>query len=220
MSALQTLEAHLTPGHLYRRSDLEKHSNAIDRHLKQLQNNGVLKKLSGGLYHYPRKTKFGAAPPTDHELVKKFLKDDRFLLFSQSAYNSLGLGTTQLHNEMLVYNHKRHGAFKIGGRTFKFVRKTHFPEKVTKEFLLIDLINNENNLKEGADIINKAKILAGKMGSHRLWSLLSELDWKHANLVLNKVVRQNDTHLHANLKNTGYQLSSFTPYCYKESTFA
>jgi len=220
MSALQTLKNHLEPGHLYRRADLEPHSNAVDRHLKQLQKSGVLKKLSGGLYHYPRKTKFGKAPPTDYELVKSFLKDDRFLLFSQSAYNSLGLGTTQLHNETLVYNHKRHGTFKIGGRTFKFVRKTHFPDKVTKEFLLIDLINNENSLKEGADIINKAKELAGKMSSHTLRSLLNELDWKHAQLVLNNIVSRNDTHLHTNLKNAGYQFASATPYCYKESTFA
>ena len=115
MSALQTLENQLTPGRLYRRSDLEPYSNAVDRHLNQLQNNGVLKKLSGGLYHYPRKTKFGEAPPSDDELVGGFLKDDRFLLFSQNLYNSLGLGTTQLYNETLVYNHKRHGTFKVGG---------------------------------------------------------------------------------------------------------
>ena len=220
MSALQTLEEHLTPGHLYRRSDLERHTNAVDRHLKQLQKKGVLKKLSGGLYHYPRKTKFGDAPPTDHELVKSFLKDDRFLLFSQNAYNSLGLGTTQLYNETLVYNHKRHGTFKVGGRTFKFVRKTHFPDKITKEFLLVDLINNEKNLKEDPDIINKAKALAREMNSHILRSLLKELDWKHARLVLNDIVSQNDKHLHSILKNAGYLFTGSIPYCYKESTFA
>ena len=220
MRALETLENHLKPGHLYRRADLEKHSNAVDRHLKQLQKNGVLKKLSGGLYHYPRQTKFGEAPPTDHELVKSFLKDDRFLLFSQNAYNSLGLGTTQLYNETLVYNHKRHGTYKVGGRTFKFVRKTHFPDKVTKEFLLIDLLNNENSLKEDAATINKAKELAREMSSHSLRSLLNELDWKHAKLVLNDIVSRNGRYLHINLKKADYQFAKSTPYCYKESTFA
>lgn len=184
MHALKTFQNQLTEGCLYRRADLKKHSNAVDRHLKQLQAKGVLKKLSGGLYHYPKLTKFGSAPPSDKELVKSFLKDDRFLLFSPNAYNSLGLGMTQLHNETVVYNHKRHGVFKVGGRTFKFVRKSHFPPLLSKEFLLIDLVNNEKYLTEGSDIIKKAKQLAETLNREKLTHLLKELDWKHANLVL------------------------------------
>jgi hypothetical protein len=117
MTALETLQSQLEPGRVYRRSDLEKYSNAVDRHVKQLQKNGVLKKLSGGLYYFPRMTKFGAAPPTDQELVKGFLKDDRFLLTYQNSY--------ELYPEALVYNHKRHGIFKLGSRMFRFVVKKH-----------------------------------------------------------------------------------------------
>lgn len=210
MTALQALENQLEPGRLYRRADLERYSNAVDRHLKQLQGKGLLKKLSGGLYHYPRKTKFGETPPTDHELVRTFLKDDRFLLFSPNAYNSLGLGTTQLYNETRVYNHKRHGTFKVGGRTFNFVRKAHFPDKVTREFFLIDLINNEKNLKDDPSIIQKAKEVVEAMNCHTLSSLLKELDWKHAKLVLSEEIKKNDKGLHLNLKNKGYQFISPT----------
>ncbi len=36
------------------------------------------------------------------------------LLASPNAYNSLGVGTTQLYDKTVVYNHKRHGEFHAG----------------------------------------------------------------------------------------------------------
>lgn len=151
MKALEAVKQHLQPGGLYRRADLEQWSNAVDRHLKQLQAEGVLTKLSGGLYYCPKKTTFGAAPAEDEALVRAFLKDDRFLLTSPNLYNALGLGTTQLYNETVVYNHKRHGRLKLGGRVFRFFVKPYFPEKLTPEFLLVDAVNNLGQLAEDAD---------------------------------------------------------------------
>jgi len=104
MSKLNELKKHLRPGQVYRRSDLAKLSNAVDRHLQQLVHDGMLQKLAGGLYYYPRATSFGNAPPEDEKLVQAFLKDDRFYIASLNAYNALGVGTTQLYNERLVYN--------------------------------------------------------------------------------------------------------------------
>jgi len=125
MSKLDNLKTHLRRGQVYRRADLERWSSAVDRHLKELLEDGTLLKLSGGLYHHPKETDFGTVPPTDEVLVKAFLKDNRFLLTSPNAYNALGVGTTQLYNETVVYNHKRHGRFELGGRVFDFRRKPH-----------------------------------------------------------------------------------------------
>ena len=77
---------------------------------------GTLTKLAGGLYAYPKETVFGKAPAKDDKLVGTFLKDRRFLLATPNAYNSLGVGTTQLFDKTVVYNHKRHGNFSLGGR--------------------------------------------------------------------------------------------------------
>src|SRR3984893_17405908 len=126
MTKLDALKKHLRPGQVYRREDLARWSNAVDRHLKQLVKDGTLTKLSGGLYAYPKETDFGKAPPDDRTLVKTFLKDDRFLLASPNAYNRLGVGTTQLYDKTVVYNHKRHGTFTLGGRTFEFRMKPTF----------------------------------------------------------------------------------------------
>ena len=82
-------------------------------------------KLSGGLYYVPRQSVFGKAPADENDLVAAFLKDDRFLVTSPNDYNTLGLGTTQLYNTRRVYNHKRHGDFKLGNRSFHFVRRPY-----------------------------------------------------------------------------------------------
>ena len=133
-SALGRLRSHLKKGHVYRREDLLGDSNAVDRHLKQLVDAGDLEKLAQGLYYAPKSSTFGRVPPKDNELLEAFLKDENFLLLSPNSYNSLGLGTTQLYNKTVVYNHKRHGVFKLGNRSFEFRVKPRFPKKLDKEF--------------------------------------------------------------------------------------
>jgi hypothetical protein len=67
---------------------------------------------------------------------------------SPNAYNALGLGLTQLYNTTWVYNHKRKGEFQLNGKTFELKLKSSFPKEITKEFLLVDLLNNSQNLAE------------------------------------------------------------------------
>ena len=158
MTKLQELKRRLRPGQVYRRGDLVRWSSAVDRHLKQLVEEGTLTKLAGGLYAYPQETVFGKAPAEDDKLVEAFLKDDRFLLASPNAYNSLGVGTTQLYDKTVVYNRKRHGDFQFGGRKFAFRVKPAFPKSLTKEFLLVDLVNNVDQLAEAKDEVLKRVI--------------------------------------------------------------
>jgi hypothetical protein len=148
MAKLDELRKHLKRGKVYRRSDLAKWSKSVDRHMEALFEEGTLQKLSQGLYYYPDESAFGKTPPEEETLIKSFLKDDRFLLTSLNAYNSLGVGATQLYNQRTVYNHKRHGDFKLGNKNFSFRVKPHFPKKATPEFLLIDLVNNLDTLAE------------------------------------------------------------------------
>lgn len=169
MTRLQALRKHLRPGQVYRREDLARWSNAVDRHLKQLQDEGTLTKLSGGLYAYPKDTAFGKAPAEDDKLVGTFLKDHRFLLASPNAYNGLGVGTTQLYDKTVVYNHKRHGLFTLGGRTFDFRVKPSFPRALSPEFLLVDLVNNVDRLAESKnEVLARVKDRASSYEASRL----------------------------------------------------
>lgn len=169
MAKHDELRAHLKEGEVYRRGDLEQWSTAIDRALRDLVSDGVLEKLSQGLYYVPKKTVFGSAPPDEETLVRSFLKDDDFLMTSWNAFNSLSVGTTQLYNKRVVYNHKRHGEFNLGGRTFFFHAKHRFPKKLTEEFLLVDLVNNLDNLAEdNAEVLKNVLAKAKTMPQNEL----------------------------------------------------
>lgn len=169
MNKLQELKKHLRQGKVYRRADLSKWSKSVDRHLEELVKDGTLQKLSQGLYYYPELTAFGQAPPEEDVLVRTFLKDSRFLVTSLNAYNALGVGTTQLYNQKTVYNHKRHGDFNLGGKTFSFRMKPHFPRKVTPEFLLVDLVNNLDQLAEDPnEVLVKVRSRATTMNTKKL----------------------------------------------------
>lgn len=158
MKQLDVLKKKLRPGEVYRRADLQPWTTSVDRHLQELVKDGTLEKLSGGLYYVPAQSTFGRMPAEEHELVEAFLKDSHFLLTSPSDYNALGVGTTQLYNTCRVYNHKRHGEFKLGNRSFQFIRKPFVPTKLTKEFLLVDLVNNLGLLEEDQSaVMDKVK---------------------------------------------------------------
>ena len=102
-------------------------------------------------------------PFADDQVVEGFLRDKDFLVFSPSAYNAVGLGTTQLYNRTLVYNHKRHGVFKLGNRQFDFRVKPRFPKKLTPESLYVDLLNNLDELAEDREqVLSQAR---GKLSS-------------------------------------------------------
>ena len=177
----------LQAGRVYRREDLARLSKAVDRHLQELVSKGTLKKLAPGLYYAPKQSNFGPLPPTDEQVVQGFLRDKDFLVFSPSSYNTVGLGTTQLYNSTLVYNHKRHGVFKLGNRQFHFRVKPRFPKKLTPEFLYVDLLNNLDDLAEDRDaVLSQART---KLLSFNQSLLLKTLD-NYGSMATRKRVRE------------------------------
>jgi hypothetical protein len=154
----QSVNLGLRAGQVFRRKDLAAQHPSIDRELSRYLREGKVCKAAQGLYYVPKKTPFGEAPPAQAALVAKFLEDDRFLMFNPSSYNSLGLGTTQLYNTTVVYNHKRHGKFILAGLEFDFREKPNFPtaRQVNREFLLVDMLNNLDHLAEDSQAVLKA----------------------------------------------------------------
>lgn len=153
--------SHMKSGVVYRRVGLLRYSNNLDRDLSTLLAQNKLKKPAPGLYYKPRISRFGLLPPSDEALIKAFLKKP-FLMYSWGDYNTLGLGLTQLYNQVIVYNSERHEDIKLGNRTFAFKRPNNgFPLKLTREFLLVDLLNNAKYLTEDASHLEtrvKAKL--------------------------------------------------------------
>lgn len=155
MKNAEKLRNGMRPGKVYRRQDLEGLSTAVDRDLKRLVDQGEARKLAAGLYYRPRKNAFGAAPPEDRDLVRAFLKTGDFLLTSYNHFNQLGLGLTQVYNNCVVYNHKRAGDFTLAGKRFTFRAVPGYPAKLTKEFLLVDLLRNLRKLPDDTDAVRR-----------------------------------------------------------------
>ncbi len=142
----------LTEGEVYTWGDLNEYSKSPGRDVKRLLDEGLLKKVGPGLYLLPKKSRYGLLPANKHELVSSFLKTDDYLMLSPNDYNSLRVGLTQLRNETFVYNNKRHEKVRLGKRNFNFKRPNNgFPKKLTKEFLLVDLMNNLDYVGEPRD---------------------------------------------------------------------
>jgi hypothetical protein len=179
----ENLLSHMKPGIVYRREALSRFSSNLDRDLSVLVQSNKLKKPGTGLYVRPQHSRFGLLPPSDEALVRAFLKKP-FLIYSWSDYNKLGLGLTQLYNEVVIYNHERHEKVQLNGRTFSFQRPHNgFPASLTPEFLLIDLLNNVKYITEDVDalkmtimkkidefnsnLLNRLAILYGKVATRK-----------------------------------------------------
>ena len=178
--ALYSFRKNLKSGKVYRRQELERWSNAIDRHLSELVKEGYLKKLSQGLYYAPKKTKFGEAPPDEDTLLKGFLQDDQFIIVSPNMYNNLNLGLTQLYN-------KRKGSFTLGNREFEFKIKSSFPNSLSKEYVLVDMLNNLSELAEdtGAILVQLKKRIADYNFDN-----LYEMATRYGNSMTKKLIRR------------------------------
>src|SRR3990167_5161285 len=158
-TSAEKLSAHLRSGQVYRREDFLAFSKAVDRDLYQLSTQGVLEKVAPGLYYAPKVSRFGILPPNENALIKAFLRSNQFLLLSWNAYNSLGLGLTQVYNRTIVYNRKRFGIFQLANQEYDFRRPSYgFPKKITPALLLVDLLNNANELSDEDTSTLKAKI--------------------------------------------------------------
>lgn len=138
-------------GRAYRRQDLATASTAIDRDLKTLVDGGHARKLAGGLYCRTGKNPFGVEAPNENELVRAFLKSKDFLLASNEDFIQLGLGPARLFDNPVVYNHKRSGVYQLGGQRFRFRIVRAYPKSMSREYLLVDLLNHSGEFPGDAD---------------------------------------------------------------------
>ncbi|MFH1618623.1 MAG: hypothetical protein ABIG11_01820 [bacterium] len=155
MKNAEKLKNAMRPGRVYRRQDLEGLSTAVDRDLKTLVESSEVRKLAYGLYCRPKKNVLGAAPPDNRDLVRAFLKTDDFLLTSYNHFTDLGLGLTQVYNTHVVYNHRRAGEFRLGGKRFRFRLVPAYPKALSKEYLLVDLLNNLRELPDDVSAVRR-----------------------------------------------------------------
>ncbi len=153
MKNAEKLKQAMRLGRVYRRQDLAGLGAAVDRDLKTLVQSGEVRKLAYGLYSRTRIKSLGTGPLEARELVRAFLKTDDFLLTSYNHFAGLGLGLTNAYDHCLVYNHKRSGDIALDGRRLRFRLTPAYPKKLSKEYLLVDLLNHLRQLPDNAALV-------------------------------------------------------------------
>jgi hypothetical protein len=133
----------LEPGRAYRTRELRRWSANPTRLARRLVDEGKLREAAHGLYYAPIPTRFGPAPPPGEELLRAFLGGAPFLVTGPPYWNALGLGSTAMFAVTLVYNTRRSGEFRLGGRRF-LLRRVCFPETPTPEWFVIDLLQHHD----------------------------------------------------------------------------
>ncbi len=161
------------PGRVYRTRELGQWSANAPRLAQRLVRDGQLVRLAHGLFAAPRRTRFGAVPPTDEALLSAFLDGEPFVFTGPERWNALGLGTTAVFAAPLVYNTKRSGRFTFGGRQF-LLRRVAFPETPPPEWFVVDLFEHAEQAAAAREELRGAletALRAGKFDRDRLASM-------------------------------------------------
>lgn len=164
------IQPELTPGRVYRTAALGRWGRNPTRLARRLEREGKLVRLGHGLYHAPRRSRFGAVPPTDEALLDAFLDGTPYVVTGPVPWNALRLGTTALHVRPLVYNTKRTGIFTLGNRTFD-LRRVAFPLVPTPEWFAVDLMRHHAAAGIGREqlLIGLVRVLRrGSLDEHAL----------------------------------------------------
>ena len=64
--------------------------------------------------------------------MRAFLAGSPFVITGPCVWNALGLGTTAVHADTLVYNTKRSRTFELGGRSFRLRRVAFVKARPTR----------------------------------------------------------------------------------------
>lgn len=126
-------------GKVYRTEDLARWTQNPARLVKRLVQEGEFVRVAKGMYLKPEQNRFGVMPPTAEELVGALVKHTPYVFTGPKYWNALGVGSTAMFPVQLVYNTKRSGDYRLGGRRFRLSRQ-RFPDTPTPEWFAVDLI--------------------------------------------------------------------------------
>ena len=129
-------------------------------------------------------------PPTDEALLRAFLGGSPFVITGPAVWNALGLGTTAVHADTLVYNTKRSGTFELGGRTFR-LRRVAFPRNPPREWFVVDLLEHAAEASASRADLAQAVVSAleaGRLDPGRLRDMAARYGSKSVQALLEPIL--------------------------------
>ena len=131
-------------------------AKAIERFIK----NGVIKRLSTGIFYIPQKSIFGDLKPSDEELIKPYLfnkKDERIAYITgTSFYNKIGL-TTQIPRVIKIAS--RDKRIYISTKNVKATPVKSYVDVTNQNFYLLQILDTLKDFKTIQDLNTKSAIM-------------------------------------------------------------
>ncbi len=122
--------------------------------LERLCKSQELMNIAKGVYHLPKKSKYGIVPPSDEEIISTFVKNKKGMVVGYSLYNQLNL-TTQVSKSIQVISSNLEGFTK----TIRYIKVQQVSIEFTQEMQnMIKGLEVLQNFYEIQDINYKAFI--------------------------------------------------------------
>ena len=106
----------------------------------------------------------------------------------------LGITPRRSFRSLSSLNHKRHGTFTLGSRSYDFRMKAAFPKTLSLEFLLVDLVNNLDQLGEDAeDVLKRVKARVAATDRARVMRASQAYGSERTKKVFNRTLAETET---------------------------
>lgn len=120
---------------------------AFYKTLERMCKSGKLVKISKGMYHIPKASKYGIVPPTDKDIISAFTKDGTGTIVGYSLYNTLNL-TTQVAKTIEVLSSSLESFTKTIRNIVIRQVKIDYTENVMNMIHVLEVLQNYYNIQD------------------------------------------------------------------------
>ncbi len=133
---------------LYKESLFDKIGEAAYyKTLQRMCESGELVKIAKGVYHLPKKTKYGIVPPSEKEIITAFTENETGTVVGYSLYNELNL-TTQIPKTITVMSSAIEGYTKSIRNVVVLQMPLKFSEKTANIVRGMEILQNFNSIQD------------------------------------------------------------------------
>jgi hypothetical protein len=151
--------------------------------LERMYKNKEIKKLSKGIYYFPKENEFGEIPISDREIICKYIDKNKGMFVGYHLYSKLRL-TTQVSKKINIYTSNLENQTRnIKNISLNRVN-LRFNEITKKNIEMLDVLENFNNIEDlNYDVFYQyAKEYSNSYNEESLIKILKVMKYKKSTL--------------------------------------
>lgn len=130
-------------------SEMDKEKQAVAKALSNLFKQGVLRRVSKGMYYKPSYSRFGELPIEDITILNKYLeltKKNISYISGLNIYRGWGL-TTQVSKEYIIMNDTKIGSISVNNMIIRFIKTPVLEQISTSDIKLLQILDAFSDIK-------------------------------------------------------------------------